>query len=125
MRKVFTILLLTIAFSMSLMSTHAQNAPQNGQYFYVLATNLNVDNYATLHQQLKNDGRFEITSACIPSHVMKIKVISTNGQNTTLESNKETFKSFIGNISLGAISTPANYSEQMFMDACKAARTGN
>ncbi|MBL0315841.1 MAG: hypothetical protein IPP69_08685 [Flavobacteriales bacterium] len=125
MRKVFTLLFVTAAFCLMSIRHDAQSTPQIAQYFYVLASDLNVDNYATLHQQVKNDGRFEIASACIPSHVLKIKVIGSTSLSNSTDDNKVAFKTLISTISLGTIATPENYNEQMFMDACRASRTGN
>lgn len=103
----------------------AQNSPQNPQYFYVLAPQLNVENYEAIHHKIKQDGRFEISSACIPSHVMKIKVIGSGMQSNAVLANQTTFKELISNTGVGNITTPASYTEEMFMDACRAARTGN
>jgi hypothetical protein len=125
MKKKFTIFILFISLTLIHFGSKAQNSTQNPQYFYVLAPQLNVENYEAIHHKIKQDGRFEISSACIPSHVMKIKVINSGMQTSSVVTNQTTFKELISNTGVGNVTTPTAYTEEMFMDACRAARTGN
>ncbi len=91
--------------------------------FYVRIDNLNTDNYAVLYHKLKADGRFTIDLACVPAHVLKIKMIGDRSE--VLSENLNAFQELTAQAQLATPRLLADYDAQKFFDACAATRSNN
>jgi hypothetical protein len=125
MRKKFTFFCLSIILFCSPLLLSAQSNQVEEHIFYVQSNELNVDNYASLHEKLKSDGRFTISTACIPAHVMVVKVISPALLSSAADANYELFRTLAVQIQIGQWQLLSNYNKQIFENQCLSARTGN
>jgi hypothetical protein len=91
--------------------------------FYVRIDNLNTDNYAVLYHKLKADGRFTIDLACVPAHVLKIKMIGDRSE--VLSENLNAFQELTAQAQLASPRHLADFDAQKFFDACAATRSNN
>lgn len=125
MSKNLTAFFCLVILSFISVSSFSQTTQSSEQVFYVQSVDLNVDNYANLHNKLKSDGRFVISSACIPAHVMIIKVTSNELLSFGVPANFEIFRSLTSQVNIGAVQLLASFNNQLFEEQCKSARTGN
>jgi hypothetical protein len=127
MMKKFTLLftiMLTCALAGFSQSGNTGNTAAE-QVFFVQCDDINFDKYTNLHNRLKNDGRYTIATACIPAHVLTIKVSQSASLNATVESNYNAFRELASLVEIDQMQLLANYNTQMFESQCRSARTGN
>jgi len=113
-------LVLLIAFTGNL---SAQSPATTRQIFYVQATDLTIENYATLRTRLSTDGRFEIKEACIPAHVVSVEVLS--GYEMDMAKAYTDFTSLANETHVMHLSRLPEFNDEKFLNTCKNSRTGN
>ncbi len=114
---------LALAFACACaVSAVAQSNPST-DVFYVRIDNLDVDNYATLHHTLKADGRFLIDLACVPAHLLLVKMVGE--RDADLSKNLAAFQALATNAQLANATLLPDFDSRKFTDACAATRVGN
>lgn len=114
-QTVFCLLLISISASVS-----AQSPATSSQDFYVEISTLNVESYVRLHNALKTDGELEITSACIPAHVIKVQ---SKASSETLASFTQKFGLIAQQAEILNVLVMESFTEEQFMDRCAQARS--
>jgi hypothetical protein len=122
LKKIAGIVCLTCAI---VFSSFAQSSTTNAEsdVFYVRIDNLNTENYAVLYHKLKADGRFTIDLACVPAHILKIKMIGNRSQ--VMAENVSAFQELTAQSQMATPRHLADYDAQKFFDACAATRSNN
>lgn len=108
---------LIVSFSLT---TKAQTSNPNPEFYFVEMKTITVDSYVTLHNTLKTDGSYEISSACIPAHILKIRSLSGTQDFATFKQNFELLSQSAG---LMQSTILTEYNEDKFVDRCSAARS--
>ena len=114
-QTVLCILIVSLSFD-----TKAQSPASNPEYYYVEIKSITVDSYVSLHNTLKNDGTYEIKSACIPAHVLKIRKISGTQDLAAFSQNFDLLSIESG---LTQITVLPNYSDEKFVERCSTERS--
>jgi len=109
--------LLIVSFSLT---TKAQTSDQKLTEYFVKIQSINIDNYVKLHNTLKSDGSYEISSACIPAHILKISIINGNQDFAAFKQNFELLSQEAG---ISQLTILTDYNEEKFMNSCAAARS--
>lgn len=113
-----------VAFVCFLLSTKpflAQSNPNEDGIIYVDCSALNTENYSKLSKQLKDNSQFELGEVCVPAHVISLRI---KDRNVTEAQGFEAFKSKFSTLGLGNLILLENYTDESFINRCKAARYG-
>lgn len=113
-----------VAFVCIMLSTKpffAQLNPTQDGIIYVDCSALNPENYGILMKQFKENPQLELGEACVPAHVLSVRI---KDRNLTEAQGFEAFISKAAGLGLGDISLLADYTDESFMNRCKAARYG-
>jgi len=116
-KSLFALFLLTVSFVAGAQSTQGVSAEK----WYLDLPSLNTDNYVTLHETLKSHARFEIQEACVPAHVVVIRLrsgVTPSSDDSSKLQQILTAKGF-ANVAPMATQTP-----ESFMERCRSARFG-
>lgn len=111
---------LFLATCSSLTFAQDSNQPNSNSTFFVRIENLNVDNYPTLYNNLKTDGRFEVGLACVPAQILTIRVLDSS--NADMAKNIQDFKTIATEAQLALPVVLTDFDADRFFDACSAAR---
>lgn len=87
---------------------------------YIECSAITPEKYGALLTSLKNNPDFEVGEACVPAHVITIKL--KHGGN--MEQQFNGFKSQTATLQLGEVKLLADYNDDKFMDRCSQARLG-
>lgn len=88
---------------------------------YVECSAITPEKYGELLTRLKNHPDFEVGEACVPAHVITIKLKHAGDVNQFFTS----FKSNTTSIQLGEVKLLADYNDEKFMNRCSQARLGH
>ena len=125
MRKIFTFLICICAVISLPTLSNAQSAPANSQVFFVQCGSLNVSNYADLHNKLKVDNHFIISTACVPAHVLAITVSNQSLVSNGVNVNYESFRLLAAQVNIPDMQLLTNYNSELFEAQCRNARSNN
>jgi hypothetical protein len=123
MTKKFTFLV----FLLALLNTgicQSSSQPTNEQVFYVQCNDLDFEKYRQLDAAVKNDGHFAVITACIPAHVLTVRV-NPGDQALSNSVEFEQFRALCENAEILQTSLLSNFNKQMFEDQCRSARTNH
>jgi hypothetical protein len=100
-------------------SSFAQSA-STPSIMYIECSAITPEKYGALLTSLKNNPDFEVGEACVPAHVISIK-LKTDGN---VQAQFNGFKNQTANVQLGEMKLLADYNDEKFMERCSAARVG-
>lgn len=121
LRMALAMVCATLILSFSTTSSFAQTASPI-EIIYIESNQLTPEVYGELLNKFKNDPVFEISEACVPAHVLSVK-IKTSGENTK-SAIFNAFKQKASNTSLTELSLLEDYNDEKFMTRCSNARYG-
>lgn len=111
-----TLCALIVSFSLA---TSAQTSNQPQPEYFIEIKSITVDSYVALHNTLKTDGTFEISSACIPAHILKIRIKNGSQEAAAFKQNFELLSQTAG---INDVTVLSDYNEEKFIDRCAVAR---
>jgi hypothetical protein len=121
MSKKFTFLiLLSLLFS----NAKAQNSSptQDPVFIYVSCPDINFEKYKELDQLLKTDTRFAVETACIPAHVLTVRINSAANEVLNLSSDFERFRNLCFSAGMETVNMNPTMTKDSFEAQCKSAR---
>lgn len=124
MYKIFTLLFLSVSILSAGQSNSSQPSVETNQTFYVQASDLNLDRYSDLHVRIKNDGKFSISTACVPAHIMEIKILNTPTIGS-VNAGFELFRALCIESQIQQVTLLSDFNYSLFEQQCKSARSGN
>lgn len=110
-----------VCFMLSAKPFLAQTNPIQDGIIYVDCSALNPENYGNLMKQFKENAQLELGEACVPAHIISIRV---KDRNLSEAQGFEVFKAKASGLGLGNLNLLADYTDESFMNRCKAARYG-
>lgn len=124
MSKKFTFLILLSVF---FFSANAQNASPNQEpaVIYITCPDIDFEKYKQLDQLLKTDTRFTVTTACIPAHVLTVRVNSNSNELLNLNSEFDRFRNLCMSAGMESLSMNPNMTKDSFEMQCRSARTND
>ena len=125
MRKIFTSFFCICAVCALPLFTVAQTTPVISDVFYVQSNSLNVTNYADLHNKLKVDLNFVIETACVPAHMLTIRLVNTSLVSNGVNANYESFRLLASQVNISDMQLLTNFSNELFEEQCRNARSNN
>jgi hypothetical protein len=123
MTKKFTFLV----FFLALLNTgfcQSNSQTTNEQVFYVQCDDLDFEKYRQLDATVKSNGHFSVITACIPAHVLTVRV-NPGAQALSNAAEFEHFRTLCETAGILQTSLLSNYNKQMFEDQCRSARTNH
>ena len=87
---------------------------------YIECSAITPEKYGALLNSLKNNPDFEVGEACVPAHVISIK-LKKEGNTQQLFNG---FKSQTASLQLGDVKLLADFNDDKFMERCSQARLG-
>lgn len=100
-------------------SSFAQSA-STPSIMYIECSAITPEKYGALLTSLKNNPDFEVGEACVPAHVITIKL----KHDGNLQQQFNGFIAQTASIQLGEVKLLADFNDEKFMDRCSQARLG-
>lgn len=100
-------------------STFAQST-STPSIMYIECSAITPEKYGALLTSLKNNPDFEVGEACVPAHVISIKL----KKEGNVQQQFNGFKAQTAAVQLGDLKLLADYNDDKFMDRCSQARLG-
>lgn len=100
-------------------SSFAQSA-STPSIMYVECSAITPEKYGALLTSLKNNPDFEVGEACVPAHVISIKL----KHDGNVEQLFTGFKNQTASLQLGEVKLLADFNDDKFMERCSQARLG-
>ncbi|MFZ4784803.1 MAG: hypothetical protein ACOYLH_04945 [Flavobacteriales bacterium] len=110
-------LLVCLSYSANAQSTSTSNS----NLMYVECSAITPEKYGELLTRLKNHPDFEVGEACVPAHVITLKLKHSGDLNQLFS----TFKTATSSVQLGEVKLLADFNDEKFMNRCSQARLGH
>jgi len=108
--------------SVLLISTFSSaQSSQNNGLIYLQTDDITVEKYQALQTILKNNDLFSVKEACVPAHVISVRIPQSELSANLLQQ----IKSVVASAGIHSVAVLEDYNDEKFIQKCSSARTAN
>lgn len=124
MKKISTLYaLVALVFLLVSFDSSAQSVSANHSsgLMYIATEDITVEKFQALQNTLKTNSSFSVKEACVPAHIISVRVHS----GTPNDQSFAEFKTILSSVDIKTVSLKPDYNDEKFLQKCSSARTAN